>query len=122
VLTQSGHPDFTIQVFDHDDHGLRVTRVMPAALSIRDIWTPSANGSRRGHESLIELISRGVPGWITTLDHPYSSSDSLNPDFEDAHLDLGTALDGTSCINEAIAHYRQCVMHRQTICRDDTAL
>jgi dienelactone hydrolase len=25
VLTQSGHPDFTIQVFDHDDHGMRVT-------------------------------------------------------------------------------------------------
>lgn len=25
VLTQSGHPDFTIQVFDHDDHGLRAT-------------------------------------------------------------------------------------------------
>lgn len=25
VLTHTGHPDFTIQVFDHDDHGMRLT-------------------------------------------------------------------------------------------------
>ena len=25
VLTRSGHPDFTIRVFDHDDHGMRLT-------------------------------------------------------------------------------------------------